>query len=189
MKWRSIEEGDYFLFARSFHAAARKLAAATDTKPGLMSEFDFSPVLSMYRHAIELQLKAMVLGDAGKFLREQPDGLSIHKTRSLSWLAQFVTQIVTALHWEAEFTCEGIEDLAAFKSLIEEANGIDAAFDVFRCPGGSHQDALDFVHLLDVLLDLLQSTESSLLAEWDLRAEAAGGTEWDAGPDFGPTIH
>jgi len=70
---------------------------------------------------IELQLKAILFGDGGKFLVSQPDRLSVHKTRSLSWLAQFITQIVTVLHWEDQFKTEGIDSLTEWKSVIEEA--------------------------------------------------------------------
>ena len=90
-------------------------------------------MLSAYRHAIELHLKVIVLGDGGNFLTIKPDELSVHKTRSLSWLAQFVVQIVTNLKWEEEFKTGGIENLADFKAVIEEANGINAPFQAFRC--------------------------------------------------------
>ena len=103
MNWRNLPEHDYFLFARAYHSAAKKLAGMLDVDPGPIPEFDFCPVLSAYRHAIELHLKVIVLGDGGKFLATRPDELSVHKTKSLSWLAQFVTQIVTTLRWEEEF--------------------------------------------------------------------------------------
>ena len=79
-------------------------------------------------------LKVIVLGDGGKFLATRPDELSVHKTRSLSWLAQFVTQIVTTLRWEQEFRTDDIDDLGDFKAVIAEANDIDATFQAFRCP-------------------------------------------------------
>jgi len=47
----------------------------------------------MYRHALVLHLKALVLGEGGNFLATRPDALSAHKTHSVSWLAQFVCQI------------------------------------------------------------------------------------------------
>jgi hypothetical protein len=39
-----------------------------------------------------------------------------------------LTKIVTNLKWEDEFKTQGIESLADFKAVIEEANGIDQAF-------------------------------------------------------------
>jgi hypothetical protein len=192
MNWRNLPEHDYFLFARSYHAAAKKLARMLDLNPGPIPQFDLCPVLSAYRNAIELHLKLIVLGDGGKFLATPPDELSVHKTRSLSWLAQVVTQIVTTLRWEGEFRTDGIESLADFKVVIEEANGIDPAFHAFRCPTDSERpeavksSVLEFVGRLDVLVDLLAQTADSLAAEWDLRSDATAlDTDWPGGK---PTI-
>jgi hypothetical protein len=163
--------------------AAKTLAGVLELDPGPISDLDLSPLLTVYRHAVELHLKVIVLGDGGNFLANRPDELSVHKTKSLSWLAQFVVQIVTALKWEGEFKCEGIENLADFKAVIEEANGIDASFHAFRCPADPERPqmvkstVLELVHRLDVLLELLERTADGLAAEWDLRSEGFGPDE------------
>ena len=190
MNWRNLNENDFFLYARSYHTAARKLARTLDLDTGPIPEFDLCPVLSAYRHAIELHLKVIVLGDGGNFLTIKPDELSVHKTRSLSWLAQFVVQIVTNLKWEEEFKTGGIENLADFKAVIEEANGINAPFQAFRCPADPERpeilksNVLEFVGRMDALLELLERTADGLAAEWDLRSEGVG-------PDdaIQPTVH
>ena len=91
-------------------------------------------MLSAYRKAVELSLKVIVLGEGGNFLPTKPDPISVHKTRSASWLVQFVCQIITTLKWEEEFRCEGVENLADFKSVIEDVTAIDPDFHAFRCP-------------------------------------------------------
>src|ERR1035438_8202544 len=118
-KCYSIPAGDLFLYARSFHKAAKTLAGALEPNSGPFTDSDLSPVVFMYRHALELHVKALVLGEGGNFLATKPDRLSIHKTHSVSWLAQFVCQIITALKWEKEFKCEGIDNLADFKAVVE----------------------------------------------------------------------
>jgi hypothetical protein len=108
----------------------------------------------------------------------------------LSWLAQFVCQIVTALKWEGEFRCEGIETLGDFKAVIEEVNSVDPGFYTFRCPVDprSERSVGEFVKKMDAVIGLLESTADALAAEWDLRS---GGelteAEWDGG-GFEPTI-
>jgi len=62
-------------------------AAAPQLDSGQLTEFDASPIVFMYRHAVELHLKALVLGDGGNFLATKPDTLSIYKTHSVPWLA------------------------------------------------------------------------------------------------------
>lgn len=191
MNWRNLPEHDYFLFARSFHSAAKKLARTLDLDPGPIADFDLCPMLSMYRHAIELHLKVIVLGEGGNFLAARPDELSVHKTRSLSWLAQFVIQVVTALKWEEEFKAEGIENLSDFKAVIEEANGIDRTYHAFRCPADLERPemlrsgVLAFVRRLDALVELLASTADALAAEYDMRSHPTLETDW---PDGNPTI-
>jgi len=144
----------------------------------------------MYRHAIELHLKALVLGEGGNFLATRPDALSVHKTHSVSWLAQFVCQIVTILKWEKEFRCEGIENLADFKVVIEELGAVDPGSYTFRCPVDlkSESSVREFVRRMDAVIGLLESTGDALAAEWDLRMD---GVDVDGGGDgggFGPTI-
>src|ERR1035437_9574294 len=131
---RNVPAGDLFLYAQSFHKAAKTLAASFQADANPFAEADASAVVFMYRHAVELHLKAMVLGDGGNFLATKPDALSVHKIHSVSWLAQFVCQIVTAVKWEKEFKCEGIENLADFKAVIEELNSVDPGSCVFRLP-------------------------------------------------------
>lgn len=190
LKWRNVPEGDYFLYARSFRAAAKKLAGALDDTPRPLPEFDACPVLFMYRHAVLLHLKVLVLADGGNFLATRPDELSVHKSRSLSWLAQFVSQIVVALKWEGEFKCAGVESLADFKALIEETNGIDPPFHAFRSPfaEGSQDIGLalrDFLRRLDSLLELLDRTADGIAAECQLRYPPVGDEE----NERGRTIH
>lgn len=132
--WRNVPERDLWLYARSFHTAAKKLAGTLEVDSGAMSDFDPCPVVFMYRHAVELHLKALVLGEGGNFLATKPDHLSVYKTHSVSWLTQFVCQIAIALKWEMEFRCEGVENLAGFKAIIEEINSVDPGY-AFRCPG------------------------------------------------------
>ena len=178
MHWRNVPDHEYSTQAQAYHAAAKKLARLldVDADPSPIPDLDLCPVLSLYRHALELHLKIIVLGEGANFLPARPDVLSVSKSHSLAWLAQFVTQIVTALHWEDEFRTEGIDDLAAFKDLIAEANEIDAPYRPFRSPidpagpAALKTNLLQFLRRLDALLELLDQTADSLAAEWYLHS-------------------
>jgi hypothetical protein len=130
---RNIPVDDLFLYARSFHQAVKALAEFLLVGGNPVSDVDFSPVVSVYRLALELYLKALVLGDGGNFLETKPDLLTVHKTHSVSWLAQFVAQIVTKLGWQKEFRCLGVENLDDFKSLVESVNSVDPGSYTYRC--------------------------------------------------------
>jgi hypothetical protein len=57
LNWHNVPERDLWLYAGSFHKAAKKLAGALELDSGWLSEFDTSPVMFMYRRVIELHLK------------------------------------------------------------------------------------------------------------------------------------
>jgi hypothetical protein len=181
---------DLFLHARAFHKAAQALAASLRPDDNLLADFDVSPVVFMYRHAIELFLKTLVLGEGGNFLARKPDHISVSKTHSVSWLAQFVCQIVTALKWEQEFRCEGIETLADFRAAIEEVNAVDPGFHTFRCPADPHSasSVREFVKKADAVIGLLSSSADALAAEWDLQSGEGGSDAGCSGGGFEPTI-
>jgi hypothetical protein len=192
----AVQDRDLWLYALSFHEAARKLAGALEPGPGPFAEVNASPVVFMYRHAIELHLKAIVLGDGGNFLPTKPDALSVHKTHSISWLAQFVYGIVRALKWEHEFRCNGIENLAEFKAVIESVSSVDPGSYVFRDPTRAGQDpatvdhvaaAREFARRMDAVIELLAATADGLAAEWDLRSNGTWDDDEPGGGSFGPT--
>ncbi len=184
LNWQEVPEEGFQAYVRAFHMAAKKLAQALETGSGATVSFDACPALFMYRRAVEIQLKAIIQGSGGNFLAPRPDPLSIEKTRSVSWLGQFVCQIVTALKWEKRFRCEGVEGLAAFKAVMEEVNEIEPTYAMFRHPGGSESQRWvtirAFTAKLDALLVMLDSTADALAATWAMR---------DDEDHFKPTVH
>jgi hypothetical protein len=199
LDWHNVPEEEFFLYARAFRAAAETLALAVELAPGPSIKFAACPVVFMYRHALELHLKALILGDGGNFLATKPDRMSVYKTHSVSWLVQFVCQIVTTLKWEKEFRCEGIETLADFKTFVEDINSVDPAPYSFRYPAST--DAQDFIEnnstfsvrefarRMDALLELLDSTADAVAATWDTQSEAVAlDAALYAGKDIEPKI-
>jgi hypothetical protein len=187
-----VSADDLIFYARFFHKAAKALAGSLQLGGNSVSDVDLSPVVFMYRHALELHLKAIVLGRGGSFLATKPDRISIGKTHSVVWLAQFVAQIVTALKWESEFRCVGIDSLEDFKAVVEEVNAVDPGQFVFRLPGETEGrgsfSVRAFAAKMDALLELLDSTADALAAEWDLRSGTVVLEDEGQGGGFEPTI-
>jgi hypothetical protein len=199
LNWNNGPEREFPFYARAFHKAAKTLVANEDLDRMARSDWDACPVVFLYRHALELHLKALVLGDGSNFLASQPDPASIYRTHSLHRLAQFVCQIVTAVKWEKEFKCEGVEALADFKAVIGELELVDPGSPAFRYPvntegQGSVPSHLTFSVLevaakMDAVLELLDSTTDALAATWDMQVDGlALEVGPDDGSDFGPTI-
>ncbi len=182
MNSRSIPNNDLFLYARSFHKAAKTLAGALGLNTGPFIDPNTYPVVLMYRQAVELHLKALVLGEGRNFLRMKPDPASIDRIHSLHRLAQIVCQIVAAVGWQRSFTCEGVADLADFRVVIDELNAVESGSCVLRyavvnqsgttADGNLTFDVRSFVRQMDAVIDLLEATTDALAAAWDFRSEA-----------------
>ncbi len=181
---------DLFFHAHSFHIAAKRLSATLEFGTGPFAEFDVAPVIFLYRHALELHLKAIVLGEGGNLLATKPDPISISNSHSLPWLMNFVWKILVALGWEKEFRSEGVDGFAELKAVLANMNDADPGSHVFRWPVDPRSPAVvqEFIRSMDRLLDLLASTADAIAAELHCRS---GGTEPESGLDgggFGPTI-
>jgi hypothetical protein len=113
LKWRNVPEQDIHVYARSYHAAAKRLAGMLDSTS--LTALDLCPVLSAYRKAVELSLKVVVLGEGSNFLPTKPDSISVHKTRSVSWLAQFVCQIITTIELGRGIQVRGSREPSRFQ--------------------------------------------------------------------------
>ena len=135
--------------------------------------------LSAQEQVADFMGEALV-GEGRNFLPSPTDGITLHKTHSLRWLAQIVCQIIKAVRWENEFKCEGIATLADFSAVVNELEALDpvsiAVHSGSRAHDGSvpHQlqppNVVRFAKQLDFLLTLLDVTADALAAEWDMRS-------------------
>ena len=183
LNWNNDPEGEFSVYALAFHTAAKTLVANSDLDRTAKSDWDACPVVFLYRHALELYLKAIVLGDGSNILESKPAPASIYRTHSLLKLLPIVCEIVKAFGWEQSLTCDGVADVAAFKSIVSELHALDPGSYAFRYPidteghGAvkSHLtfSVLAFARQMDAVLDLLDNTAWALEAEWGVRSEAA----------------
>jgi hypothetical protein len=187
--YRCPHDADLIFYAHSTCKAAKKLAAQIDDDH--FSFFDAYSILHLYRHAAELFLKAIALGNGANFLPSRPDPISVTNSKSVSWLSQFLLQIVTILGWEQQLRCDEVPDIPAFRRMIEKVNNIEIGHPLFPLPNRHSfaHDLRQLIRSLDALLDLLASTADALSVEWDLRSAGAGIVdEWPDDTDFKPTI-
>jgi hypothetical protein len=162
--WHNGGDVEIHLYARSLHKAAKTLIETLNLEPDPRTAWDGCPVILLYRHSVELQLKALV-DEGSNFLKERTDSITLYKTHSLRWLAQIVGQIIKAVKWESKFKCEGVSSLADFTALVSELEALDpvavAVQSRNRRPDGWVPNQLlppnvvRFAKRLDGLLDLL----------------------------------
>lgn len=144
LHWHDVPKEEYRFYAHAFHKAARMLAANTNLDKKVHADWDACPVVSMYRHALELHLKSLVLGSGINFLSQKPDLEFVHRTNSLRRLLEIIFVIV-----EADDTREA--------SLVDARPTLDVA---------------RFAAWMDRILDLLDGTGKALDGEWEKRSEA-----------------
>jgi hypothetical protein len=146
-----------------------------------------APVILLYRQSLELHLKALV-GEGGNFLKSRTDPISLYRTHSLRWLAQIVCQIIKAIGWESEFTCEGVSSLSAFNALVNEVESLEPIAQAVL-PSQQHPafEVRSFATQMDALLDLLDVTADALAATWDQLSRVSSDEEaFDVEEDFKP---
>lgn len=174
--WHNGGDAELHLYARSLRRAAKAVIANLGLTSSPTAGWDASPVVLLYRNAMELYLKELV-GEGCGLLPTPTDPLTLYKTHSLRWLAQIVCQIIKTARWESKFRCESVTDLAAFTALVGELEMTDpivnAVTSINRSRDGSVPPFLmphNVVRLsrrLDSLLDLLEATTDALAAALD----------------------
>jgi hypothetical protein len=174
--WHNGGDIELHLYGRSLRRAAKTLIASLETTPGSVIGWDAAPVILLYRQNMELHLKELV-GEGSSLLPNPIDPLTLYKTHSLRWLAQIASQIIKAACWEGKFKCEGVADLAAFSTLVEEIETADpivsAVMSIDRNRDGSvpafltPANVVRLSRILDALLDLLGATTDALAALLD----------------------
>src|SRR4051812_30151389 len=73
LNWHNDAPGELRFYARSFHKAARTLIENWELDRGhAPSDWDACPVVFLYRHALELYLKSVLLGAGRNFQASPP---------------------------------------------------------------------------------------------------------------------
>ena len=198
--WHNGADAEIQTYARSLQNAAKALVGKLDldVDQSARTGWHACPIVLLYREALELHLKALV-GEGSNFLKTRTDPISLSQTHSLRWLAQIVCQIIRAVAWESDFTCEGVSSLADLSALVNEVESFDPVTRAIRSAGAKDPKSVSqyyrtfnvvrFAKKLDSLLDLLDVTADALAATWDQHAEVSGEEKFQARGNIKPTIH
>jgi hypothetical protein len=196
LTWHNGADFEIHRYAQSLQKAAKTLVENLELTRDSRTDGDAGPVVLLYRQALELHLKSLV-GEGCNFLKSRTDPISLYQTHSLRWLAQIVRQIIKAVGWESEFTCQGVATLSAFIALINEVESLNPVTQAVYSRAGSAAskwrqafEVVSFAKRMDALLELLDVTADALAATWDQRSEVSPAEEaFLTAGDFEPTIH
>jgi len=177
------KEEEFELYAEAFHAAAQHLLARLMDAPAYSSHEAY-PILFMYRHALELYLKGVILAGAKLMKVRRTLNLStgyVFKSHNLSRLLDDVRLIFDDVGSGWDIGAAGLHSFADVKALVSEIERLDKQSDAFRYPVDSHGNPIFTVgsdlnvatlsKRLDPLLEALDGTVTLLDQEFQHACE------------------
>ena len=185
LNFRHAAEGEFGFYARAFHEAGQALYKRMFDKAGY-NDLEGCPVIFLYRHALELYLKAIVLhGDAilkieGKTLIDNRKLLQKH---NLLPFLPLVKQTFEAVGWTWELDIEGLKTFGEVEVLLRDFETVDVGSYTFRYPvdtkGNPSVPHHFMVHMptfcerMDALLESLEAATMGLEVTEDRMLEVA----------------
>lgn len=189
-------------FALAYHCAGRKLAEVYGTT-GSYQDFEATPIVFLYRHALELYFKALVLAGTPLLEFRGLESMPITKVFASHRLSDFiptVCAIFRTVGWNWDLEVDWCRTEADFVGFIREIEEVDPGSFTFRYPtkAGSETGSLpshfsfnlsEFVERMDSILQSLEGAEigiKEITQEEFRQAYEARVYEGGSFPDFGP---
>ena len=175
---------DLSAFAAGYHEAGKILVSNLEAVRG-HRDYEGYPILFLYRHALELYLKALVYRGAqllGLISEEKLNTERLLTSHKLTGLLPAIEAIFKAVEWEWDFEVSGLKSFDDFAELINEIEKIEPRSDGFRysvptigeaaLPKHFVVNVIGFGKKMDALLDVLSGAVTGLEERWDETAEA-----------------
>jgi hypothetical protein len=173
---------DLTAFALGYREAGQTLANNMANAHGY-ADYDGYPILFLYRHALELYLKAIVYHGAqllGLISEERVDTNRLFERHKLGRLLPSIRAIFQQMNWDFEGSrLENYEDFAAF---VRDLDTIDPGSYAFRYPVNRQGEQLlpnhfvvnvvEFGRRMDMLLRFLEGAAIGIDENWNAEAEA-----------------
>lgn len=172
--------------AESYHKAANLLVTELESAHGY-SDMDAYPIIFLYRHSVELYLKA--IAHAGKDILSLKNkslcvGERVLLEHSLTAMLPAIRQIFEEMGWN--WNKSGVAWLSSYEDvlrLLQELDAVDSHSYTFRYPVNKkgkaplpHHFVINVPELarkMDGLLDLMDNIATGLEYTWEEMAEAA----------------
>ncbi len=191
LNWHGTPEREFTFIAEAFHKVAQEAVAALRQNHlfGLngspIEDFRAYPVVFLYRHALELYMKAVILiGSPMLAIKEMPevDRQRLLKTHSLDSLREELERMFEAYEWEWDLGIPQHQSLDDFRKTIAEIQAVDARSYAFRYPIDTKGSAslpshfrfnlFEFCEVLDGLFPVLEGAAIGAYEELQATFEA-----------------
>jgi len=199
LSWHDTPEREFTYFAEAFHSVAQEAVVALRQNPYFGLEgipiFDFRayPVVFLYRHALELYMKAVVLVGSPMLALKGMAGVERNKlfqTHNLDTLRQLLERVFEAYEWGWDLGITHFQSLQDFRKTIAELHRVDLLSDAFRYPVSTEGEDLlpsyfrfnvfQFCEILDNLLLVFEGAAIGAHEELQATLEAmAEAHQWE----------
>lgn len=208
LNWHGTPEREFTFFAEAFHLVAQEAVAALRQNPhfGLdgipIEDFRAYPVVFLYRHALELYMKAVILVGSPMLAIKgmtEVDRQGLLTTHNLDGLRQHLERVFEAYGWEWDLGTPHFRSLDDLLKTIAELQAVDAGSYAFRYPldtRGSASlaphfrfDLFEFCEVLDSLFPVFQGAAIGAYEELQATLEAmAEARKWETeNADYDPS--
>lgn len=181
--FRGVAPNDLAAFAHGYHLAGHALVDKLANAPGY-PDYEGYPVLYLYRHALELYMKAILYRGA-KYVRliadQNVNAERFYGSHDLVRLLPAMREIFDRVGWHGDFDLPGLKTWQDFSDLVRSIDSIDHGSYAFRYPMNTRGDpalphhfvlnVIAFGRNMDGLLDLFSGAASGLDDMWDNAAE------------------
>ena len=178
--WHDALENELTYIAEAFRVLAQKEVSRLKKNKGLglhefpIEDFRAYPIVFLYRHALELYLKAIILvGSDILTLKDQPkiERHELFKNHDLDQLREYVECVFEAYEWGWDLGNSNFRSVSDLRTIIGEFQEIDPRSSSFRYPvnqqgtkplleKGFRFNVFEFASTLD---DLFQTLEGAVI--------------------------
>jgi hypothetical protein len=161
LNWHRAPEKEFDVYAEVYWHAAQTLAQTVELDR--IFGYHACPVVFLYRHALELYLKAIVLGEGANVLRDKPaPTFVLNSNHLLKPLLPYLRKILERATSSSDFNAGEVQTFDDFESIVEDLCKVDKDSYTFRYPVDKKQretvtghftfNARDFARKMDDVL-------------------------------------
>jgi hypothetical protein len=174
LNFQHVANSEFGVYAHAFHTAGQALFQQTFDSSGY-NDVDGCPIIFLYRHALELYLKAIVLhGETILSINGETllANRSILQKHTLRLFFPLLKRTFDAVGWTWDLAIEGLRTYEELQELLRDFDTVDVGSYVFRYPvdtrGNPSVPHHFMVHMptfcerLDALLESLEAAVMGL---------------------------
>jgi hypothetical protein len=182
--FRGAAPDDLPAYAEGYHMAGRALVEKLAAAHGY-ADYEGYPILFLYRHALELNMKALIYRGSkylGLMTDRNIDAEKFFGSHDLPRFLPPLREIFDHMGWHGDLNLPGLKTWEDFCGIVRAIDELDHGSYSFRYPMNTHGESplshhtvlnvIAFGRNMDALLDALNAAAEGIEERWDTAAEA-----------------